>query len=315
MNNVPVALLVTVVVVVAELGLRYLDRHRAPPPPNEAPGLRDETVALRREDMANAVRIVVLGDSIPYGWLLSYQQSYPAVMERELRRMHPNREISVINAGVPGNTAVLGWARLERDVLLHQPHLVLVGFGLNDANLARTWVDREREEVMHARLSPSGRVKALLRKSALVSRLRTLWKPTAGGQTPHTCDADPVREPLPRTSADAFEIALTQIVRRCSKQGADVLLLTTTPLSNRVFAKASAVLRTLDDHNNVTRRVATRQQARLVDLYLTLQGRDDWPRMLVGDGVHLRAAGQQIVAESILRVAEPLVARLLASRS
>jgi lysophospholipase L1-like esterase len=39
----------------------------------------------------------------------------------------------VINAGVGGNTTVRGRARFEKDVVSHNPNLVIIQFGLNDA--------------------------------------------------------------------------------------------------------------------------------------------------------------------------------------
>jgi len=72
--------------------------------------------------------IVVFGDSIVEG----YQQpeGWPEMIGKELSLRYPGA--SVVNAGVSGDTAARGLARLERDVLRLQPDLVLVSFGLND---------------------------------------------------------------------------------------------------------------------------------------------------------------------------------------
>lgn len=52
------------------------------------------------------------------------------MLERELSSRFSG--VSVVNAGVSGDTAALGLARLERDVLSLHPDIVLVSFGLND---------------------------------------------------------------------------------------------------------------------------------------------------------------------------------------
>jgi len=305
------SLIIILVIVLAELGLRYRDYRRSQVWRAEGLGLRAETSNLCWEDVVDATRIVAFGDSIPYGWLLPYQQSYPTILEKRLRQTHPDWKIRVINAGVPGNTAVLGWMRLERDVLRYRPHLVLVGFGLNDANLARTSYDEQREEVMYARLTPFGRMKALLRKSALLGGLMDLCKQWGRHIPRPTPQKEPVRQSLPRTSARAFEIALTEIARKCQQCGAEVVFLTTTRVSKHMYPRASQRLRTLEAYNEIIRQVAARQRTHVIDLYRLLENRDDWEQMLANDGVHLTAAGQRMVADLVQCAIEPILTHLV----
>jgi acyl-CoA thioesterase I len=75
------------------------------------------------DSSANA--IVCFGDSITRGYGASPGNTYPEVMGRLLGR-------PVINAGRDGDTTESGLARLDRDVLAHQPRLVIVGLGGND---------------------------------------------------------------------------------------------------------------------------------------------------------------------------------------
>lgn len=71
--------------------------------------------------------IVCLGDSIAAsGW--------PAALETLLHEAGWH-EVRCINAGVRGNTSGQGLRRLERDVLVHHPALVMVQFGFNDCNV------------------------------------------------------------------------------------------------------------------------------------------------------------------------------------
>ncbi len=71
-------------------------------------------------------RIVCLGDSITAaGWFVGELQLY-------LSCKYPEREIEVFNAGVGGDTAAAGLARLKEDVLDLQPDMVIVAFGMND---------------------------------------------------------------------------------------------------------------------------------------------------------------------------------------
>ena len=72
--------------------------------------------------------VVAFGDSIVEG----YQQpeGWPEMLGRDLAGRYGS--VRVLNAGISGNTAGDGLKRLQRDVLVHQPDLVLIAFGLND---------------------------------------------------------------------------------------------------------------------------------------------------------------------------------------
>jgi lysophospholipase L1-like esterase len=52
---------------------------------------------------------------------------YASILQEELRN------VRVINAGVPGNTTEMARKRFEDDVLMHQPQIVIIQFGINDA--------------------------------------------------------------------------------------------------------------------------------------------------------------------------------------
>ena len=55
--------------------------------------------------------LVVLGDSITYGWGLPYELSYPALLNRRLNEgVAGSRPWRVINAGVPGDTVLCAQA-------------------------------------------------------------------------------------------------------------------------------------------------------------------------------------------------------------
>lgn len=85
------------------------------------------------------VLIVALGDSVTQGLAepdhFLHDQVYHAHLKRRLERQYPLATFSVINAGADGQTAVDGLKRFDRDVAAHQPDLLLIAFGLNDASL------------------------------------------------------------------------------------------------------------------------------------------------------------------------------------
>ena len=81
-----------------------------------------------------AVTIVAFGSSSTQGVGASGAgRSYPARLEAVLRSRLPGRGVTVVNAGVGGDTVTHMAARLDRDVLRHRPALVIWQLGANDA--------------------------------------------------------------------------------------------------------------------------------------------------------------------------------------
>ena len=108
------------------------------------PGVVD---ALRKSSgMAGSesVRYVALGDSVTAGWLehgvLDGNAAYPAVFRARITALYPYAIINVFNAGLGGENTEGALTRLERDVLRHDPHLVTVCLGLNDARKGRDFL-------------------------------------------------------------------------------------------------------------------------------------------------------------------------------
>lgn len=78
----------------------------------------------------DALRILVLGDSLTAGSGLSIEDAFPNQLQRALLTAgHPVR---VINSGVSGDTTAGGLSRLEW-ALSDQPHIVILELGGNDA--------------------------------------------------------------------------------------------------------------------------------------------------------------------------------------
>lgn len=76
-------------------------------------------------------RVVAFGDSITRGYNLPVGAAWVDLLAaRRDRAGHP---VAVYNAGGNGNTSTDGRRRLDSEVLIHLPGLVLVEFGGNDA--------------------------------------------------------------------------------------------------------------------------------------------------------------------------------------
>ena len=100
--------------------------------------------------------IICFGDSLTEGVGAKDGDSYPMLLSASLG-------LPVINAGHRGDTAAAGLGRLERDVLVKDPRLVIVLFGGNDF-LRRVPLDKTREalEEIIRRIQERGAMVALV---------------------------------------------------------------------------------------------------------------------------------------------------------
>ncbi len=81
--------------------------------------------ARKAHPLAAGSTVLALGDSLTFGTGATPEASYPAVLAAVT-------SWKVINAGIPGNTAQEGCARLQPLLEEHRPRLVLVFLGGND---------------------------------------------------------------------------------------------------------------------------------------------------------------------------------------
>jgi lysophospholipase L1-like esterase len=99
-------------------------------PEASIPGLRQTPAKLKA---GQPVKIVCLGDSVTGIYYHSGgRRAYPEMLGLALQTAYPQALVTVVNAGISGNTTLDGLNRLQKDVLDHRPDLVSVMFGLND---------------------------------------------------------------------------------------------------------------------------------------------------------------------------------------
>lgn len=86
-----------------------------------------------------AINIVAHGHSVPAGYfatpVVDTFNAYPHLLHEALKKRHPNAVINVIVTAIGGENSLNGAKRFERDVLVHQPDVVLIDYGLNDRGI------------------------------------------------------------------------------------------------------------------------------------------------------------------------------------
>jgi lysophospholipase L1-like esterase len=151
-------------------------------PPGESVWListqRPYTVVVNRqglrhvEDVAeHAVRILALGDSFTFGPYVANEDTWPALLEAELRNADPTRPVQVLNAGIAGYGVAQELDYLKEKGLALRPALVLLAFYPNDINE----VQPERQQLFQRPTRKSWDALAwLTRRSVLFHELRSV---------------------------------------------------------------------------------------------------------------------------------------------
>jgi acyl-CoA thioesterase-1 len=74
--------------------------------------------------------ILILGDSLSAGYGIAAQDSWPSLMQAELKRSHPAYQ--VINTSISGETAAGGRQRIHSILQQYKPTIMLLELGAND---------------------------------------------------------------------------------------------------------------------------------------------------------------------------------------
>ena len=231
------------------------------------------------------VTLVALGDSIVAGSPGEPAGAWPALLAIRLRTSRPGFAWRVANAGQPGGTAPQGYERFNRDVAVEGPQVVLIAFGLNDCNPARTAMDSWRESMV-----PRGLDRSYLWRAARVRLENWAYRSGLGFRL------QPARSAIPeaRTSPQGFANTLDALVATARRIGARPVLLTMTPLAREDTAGVRARSTTYEMYNAIIRARASQHAFPLVEL-----ASDAPPSAWDRDGFHLTPVGQAWVAAQV----------------
>lgn len=177
-------------------------------------GFRKERETTRAKP-PGVVRVLFLGDSCTFGYLLACEDSVAETVERELSATRPGLAIECLNAGVPGYTLWQCLRLLELRGLAFQPDLVVVQSGWNEATPWDGSSDLEQSERLRA-----ARVPASLAWSGLG---RLLWRVRHPAPAPTPASATP--EKRPRLTQAEFRDVLARMSALVHGAGAELLVL------------------------------------------------------------------------------------------
>ena len=191
------------------------------------------TPEFAREKAPGALRIACVGDSWTFGMNVDQERTYPSRLAADLGAGGAN--VEVLNFGVLGYSSFQGRRLLESRVLELRPDIVVVGFGMNDSEVAGY-----RDRDMVATSSPALRTRVreqaadlefykLLKYFALALRfhpksmgdfLREQAQDRGSGHVDYS-----TIEPWTRVSPTDYETNLREMIRVSRARGAAVVLL------------------------------------------------------------------------------------------
>jgi len=262
-------------IVVAEWALRRRARHRR----------RDWNTPLLSPPDGKALRIVVLGDSIAYGYGLEPHQAWPALLAQKLHQAYPQAKWQVINASVAGHTVADAYIRYNEHVLAYQPHLLLIAFGINDCRRVRRMNDTRRMKIFARHEQRWWGQSYLLR--GLFNRLWPIPRATVVNET--------ALAPEPRIPLARFTQILAWLAQQSHRHGTQPALLTLPPIRPHPHIYHAHEFAHWQEYSAAIRQVARSQDVPVIELSHEFPTPQAW----LADGVHLSQQGQQLIADRV----------------
>ncbi len=230
-------------------------------------GLRDREIALQPEE--NEIRIVILGDSIPFGVGVEYEESIPYQLERELNAKRSAWRFRTVNMGTPSYNTEQELLQLRTLGLRFQPRVVLLMYMENDIE-PKMWIFDKRR-VWYVDLIQRSYAACLA--SRVVKRLAGIGPIGEINLQHYRADS---------TRWRAVERSLTEISSLCRAEGVHFVVFTFPP-------------------NDLVARVGMREGFPVISLWEDPYWRDRSPREYANSATdsHPNAAGSRVYASLI----------------
>ena len=287
-------------------------------------GFRGEEVSYDKPD--GVYRIVAIGDSTTYGSSVDYKEAYPYALQKYLNQ-NGYDNIEVINAGVPAYTSYETLMMLQFRILDLDPDLIIVYQGSTDIHARLVWPPESyigdntgfrAPFVQDITMPPIWEYSTALRMIGLEMGWTTpqsdlewiRWRraKTVVGQEYRRQYSDgtypsgfftevPAMEVLEANPPIYFERNIRMMVAIAQAYNIDILF-STFVVSTEFDSphSASEVYRKgLEEHNEVTRRVARETNSYLIDL-VPLFPND---KKFFTDGRHFTKAGNELRGQMI----------------
>ena len=160
--------------------------------------------------------LLCLGDSMPFGWGVEADLTYPEVLRRLLTDARPGEAWALHNAGVPGHSSHQLLLRARRQIPRLQPDIVVICVGTNDASPARKSDAQTFAEGGFTRLAVG-----LLGRSDFLTWAAEMLRGEADPPNPLYFERDAVS----RVSVEEMLENLASVVRLAREHGTEPIIL------------------------------------------------------------------------------------------
>lgn len=217
------------------------------------------------EKPANAWRVIFVGDSAIFGYLLGWPDTIPGQLER-LSEQRYGVDYQVAACAAPGHSSAQSVYKLSRHCLGFQPDVVVIGNRNSDGTMDIA-TDRERFQ-LQAWSGPA----SLPQRLALYRLIRNRWLAarvaSGASDTPeriaHGGDPSAPKGEFRRVPPEEYEENLREMIRLSREAGAQpVLLLLPVVFDLPWYQLQKTPLN--DEYNQVMRKVAQQESVPLAD--------------------------------------------------
>lgn len=268
-------------------------------------GLRSPEI--RREPDPREVRLAVVGASTVAGaYAPRNSDTFPSLLEQQLRKAHPGQPVNVINAGVEGHTLGETSRLIEHAVAGLRPTTLIIYPGLNDVS-GICHASRDQKGLVRAPVPAPSMPRWTLSASIVAKNTVALREPPIKARA-----VDPTAY-FPA----AYMATLQEIVRKARARGIEPVLMTVarsfthssrqegmrlaeTALYYNSCLDYDGLVKAGNMYNKVISTVAEREKVNLLDLAQVMPGGRDY----FVDGGHFTARGEHFVAEYLARELE-----------
>jgi len=245
------------------------------PESNNYQGLRFETTRLTSSRVSSSFpRLVCLGDSVTFGWNITYERSYPYLLEESLREQYP--EVMVVNSGIGGQTVIDGLERLDSGVFYYDPQIVIINFGLNDGFLIIEEDPPQDNSAPDQNEGEGGNIesdKSLIDEDAFLNNI----------------------------DLDIFTSTYRQLIGELSEKGLEILIMGPNPVMTELWWENKDIALKQEEsyrlYNQAARYIAEDHGFIFVDLREVFTAGDRLDALLQPDGVHPSEAGLILISE------------------
>ncbi len=253
------------------------------PESNNYQGLRFETARLSSSRVSGSFpRLVCLGDSVTFGWNISYERSFPYLLEERLKKHYP--EVMVINSGIGGQTVIDGLDRLDSDVSYYGPQVVIINFGLNDA--------------------------FIIIEEDLQGQNNSTPDQTEGEEGNFESDGSLMDEDiyLNNVGLDTFASIYRQLIGKLSEKGLDILIMGANPVMTELLWENNDIALKQEEsyrlYNQAAKNIAEDHGLVFVDLREVFMAGGQLDTLIQPDGVHPNEIGLALISDKLSIVME-----------